>query len=197
MRTRSLVAVAVIAPLLAGVGTAHAAKKPPAKKPVCKLVTDSANDGTGTGTGQTGPNDPNLDIVSADIATNAATLTAVWRLSAVDGSNSSSPTGRSYTMTFTVNDKTTTVRAIISPAGNVWQGGDGTGFVDTKLKEIHLSVPLAKLVIPVKANDKVGSLGASAWRWVGNQSISLGLVDSAASVATYVAGWPSCVKVGA
>ncbi|MDQ1712983.1 MAG: hypothetical protein QOE45_2433 [Frankiaceae bacterium] len=195
MRTRSLIAVAAIAPLLAGAGTAHAAKKPPPKKPTCKLVQDATADGTGTGLGVDGPNDPNFDITYADLATNTKTLTAVIGLATVDGSGSTSPTGRTYDVVFNRGTTAVTIRAMLEPTGNVWAGGKGTGYIDAAKKEIRINVPLSALAVVIKPGDKLTDLKAATWRWAG-PDVSLGKVDSAIGVVPYVAGWPSCVKVG-
>jgi hypothetical protein len=195
MRTRSLIAVAAIAPLLLGVGTASAAKKPPAKKPTCKLVQDATGDGTGTGLGVDGPNDPNFDITYADLATNGKTLTTVLGLTTVDGSSNTSPTGRTYDVVFNVGTTAVTIRAMLAPTGNVWAGGKGTGYVDTAKKEIRINVPLSALAVAIKPGDKLTDLKAATWRWAGTD-VSLGKVDAAIGVVPYIAGWPSCVKVG-
>jgi hypothetical protein len=198
MRIRSLIAVATVAPLLAGVGAAHAAKKPPVKRPVCNLIPDSAGDGSDLGVGGLhGPNDPNLDILSADVATNATTLTAVIRVAGFSATSDTAPTGRAYDLVFHAGTKNVLVRALVNATGNTWAGGAGTGTVDTAAKEVRISVPLAKLPVPIKVGDKLTELQASTWRWGASTDAAIGSVDTATSVLTYTAGWPSCVKVGA
>ena len=203
---RKTLAAAVIVPLLLGVSAVDAApKKKPAPKPVCNLVTDAKGDATDTGgTGAKAPNDPNLDILRADIATNATTLTALIGLSALDDSENSSHTGRSYVVTFTAQGKTVTVRGITSPAGDKWADGNGTGTVDKAAKQVRIHVPLAKLSEmaqlpqPMKAGVKVTGISASTWRWVGTTEATLGIVDRATGAGPgYTLGYPSCVKVGA
>ncbi|HEU0131966.1 MAG TPA: hypothetical protein VFQ85_13330 [Mycobacteriales bacterium] len=196
MPTRKLLALAAVTPLVLTAPVAHAATKPKPKKPVCNLIKDGASDGTGTATGAAGPNDPNLDILGADIATNAKTLTTLIRLSAVDGSGDTSPAGRSFTVSFTVNKKDVSLRASIGPNNlNTWPNG-GTGAVDTKTKSVRFSVPLSSLNVPIKANDKFTNLDVKSWRWVSGGNVALGVVDDASSTATYLSAWPSCVKVG-
>lgn len=202
MRTRSLVAAAAITPLLLSVGTAYAAKpaakKPPVRKPVCNLVTDAKSDATGTGFGSGGPNDPALDIVTADIATDATRLTAVIRVAGLSGSTDTSPTGRGYDVTFSVKGTTIAIRGVLSPAGDRWMDGNGTGVADKTKNEVRITVPLAKFSVPIKPNDVLTGLRANTWRYVGGSAnVPMGRVDDAASAKTYTAGWPSCVKVGA
>jgi hypothetical protein len=205
---RKTLAAAVAVPLLLGVSAADAApkkKKPAPPKPVCNLVTDAKGDATDTGgTGAKAPNDPNLDIVSADIASDATRLTAVIRLDKLDDSENSSHLGRSYVVSFGAFGKTVSVRAITSPAGDSWHGGAGTGTVDKAKKEIRITVPLAKLSEeaklpqPLKSGIKVTSLTATSWRWVANTQATLGIADRAAGAGPgYTLGYPSCVKVGA
>ena len=69
--------------LLLGMSAADAAeKKKP--KPVCNLVKDLKSDATDNGTNAVKtPNDPNLDIVTADVASNSKTVTGVIRLTAL------------------------------------------------------------------------------------------------------------------
>jgi hypothetical protein len=197
MRTRSLVAVAAITPLLLSAGTAHAAKKPPAKKPVCNLMTDPAGDGTGVANAVTGPNDTNLDLVGADVASNTKVLTTIIKINAFNASGDTSPYGRAYDFSFKANGQTYQVRTIVGPTETTWANGVGTGFIDTAKKEIHASIELAKLTPPLKPGSVLTELQAMATRWIARANIPVGRVDAAASPKTYTLGWPSCVKVGA
>lgn len=200
MTLTKILATAALVPLVVGVGAADAAKPKPKPKPkTCFIMTDIAKDGTGTGNGTpaVAPDDPSLDLLSADIATNAKTLTAVWRVSNVTPANTTSaPTGRAYTTTFNVRGQVVTVRAILSPAGDKW-GDGGTGKVDPAKNEVRMHIPLAKLAVPIKPNEKLTDFSATTWRWVGTTNATLGLVDRANGVKTYNATWPSCVTVGA
>lgn len=194
MSTRKLLALAAIAPLVLGVAAADAAAKKPAPKPVCKLLTDGAADATGTGTTVAGPNDPNLDLVSVDVATNATTLTAVIRLTAFGSNGDTSPYGRAYDVAYVVNGKSTTLRSVIGPAATTWANGLGTGSVVGN--EIHVHVPLAKLPVPLKPGTKLTDLGATSYRWVAGTDAVVSVSDRANGGKPYVAGYPSCVKVG-
>ena len=200
MRTRHIVAVAALVPLVAAVAPADAAKRkpPPPRKPVCLQIKDAPDDATGNGTGAAPtPNDPSSDIVSADVATNATWLTAVIRLASVDENLTNAPTGRAYTLTFLAGGRVQTVRAKISPAGAEYFDGKGQGAVDAAAKTIVVHAKLADFTAPIKPNAKLEQLKVTTQRWLGSSTASLGVVDTAVGVAPYVVGWPTCLpKVG-
>jgi hypothetical protein len=167
-------------------------------KPVCKLVTDGSGDAKGFASAVTMPSsDANLDIISADVATNATTLTGVLRVSKLASSDSTAPTGWEYQVTFGVNGVTDGVNVVIGPNGTTWHGGKGKGKIDAAKKEIRISVPLSALNVPIKPGTVLTDLGARTWRVGGSDQVVIGLVDTAGSSKTYVAGTRSCVKVGA
>jgi hypothetical protein len=199
MSTRKLVALAAIAPLVLGVTAADAAvKKPAPKKPVCKLVNDPAGDAKGLPVGgDSGPNEPTLDIVSADVATNATTLTGVFRMSALDASGDTSPGGRGFELAFKANGQTVGLISVVGPAEQTWANGLGTGHIVTNTKEIIFSVPLSKLPTKIKPGTKLTEITVNTWRRVSGTQLVLGRVDTAKAAAAYEASWPSCVKVGA
>lgn len=192
---RGVVALGVLG-LLAPAWAAHAGNTAVRTK-VCKLVVDPGGDATGTGTPASAPNDANLDIVGADVATNSTTLTGVVRLASLSTSDSAAATGREYQVVFTVGTAVLAVDAVISPTGVSYAGGKGKGFVDTKKKEVRVSVPLSTFSVKIPPNTKLHNVGARTYRVLGSDAIALGNVDKADSASTYVAGWPSCVKVGA
>jgi hypothetical protein len=197
MKTTKLLAIAAIVPLCVGVTSASATtkkKKPP--KPVCNLIKDANNDATGTGTGTAGPYDANLDILSADIATNATTATFVVRLAAMDANDNNAPTGAAFEFAFTAPTGPGDSRAIVGPAGDKWPAT--TGVKDTAKKEIRWSVPLSSFSkLNLKPGVKLTGLTVSSWRWVSPSDVVLGQVDTGTTNSTYTTGSPSCVKVGA
>lgn len=200
MTIRKTLAATAALSLLFGVPAATAAvKKKP--KPVCNLVKDAKSDATDNGTSAVAtPNDPNLDIITADVASNTKTVTGVIRLAALDGQGSTSPTGAAYTMSFLVKGTVVVLRAYVSPAGETFADGTGkalTGKVDRAKKEIRIHAPIASLPVQFKAKDKITEIKAQSARWVGSSPVSLGLVDSGISPTAYLAGALSCVKVGA
>ena len=72
--------------------TAFGASAAPASKPVCNLLIDPTGDVTVPSA--------NLDIVSADIASDARRLTAVIRVSKLATSDGTAPTGVAYSFRF-------------------------------------------------------------------------------------------------
>jgi hypothetical protein len=197
MKTTKLIALAALVPLFAGVTQAQAAtkkKKPP--KPACFLINDAKGDATGTGTGTPGPNDPNLDLMSVDVASNASQLSAVFRLDALDATDNYAPTGRAFDVAFTVAGTSQNMRTYVYPGGITPPTG-GTASIVAASKELHVTVPLSYFgKVSVKPGTKLTNLQASSWRYVANAPVTLGVVDQAAGNAVYVAGYPSCVKVG-
>jgi len=190
-----LVASSLCVPAIAAHATPAKKHKP---KPACKLVTDGGGDAKGTGTAVSTPSsDANLDIISADVATSATTLTGVVRVSKLASSDSMAPTGWQYQVVFTVGGVADKVDVVVGPGGTSWDGGKGTGKIDAAKKEVRISVPLSALNVPVKPGTVLSDIGARTFRVGNSNQIALGLVDTADSTKTYVAGAPSCVKVGA
>src|SRR5437764_15191751 len=115
-RARAVVGVtAALAIALTGASAHAAAKKKPAPKPkpVCHLITDPATDGPPSG-------DSSLNIISADIASNASAITAVIRVQKLADPDLTAPEGRFYELEFTGSAAQTghDLYAMVGPAGN-------------------------------------------------------------------------------
>jgi hypothetical protein len=182
-----------------------------AKAPPCKTIVDPAGDSA--------YGNP-LDIVSADIASNKKTVTAVFRLAEINKTNSSAPTGQGYYFDFTAGGATPIYLSYtVTPTteaftygyvdGNLHRSiGEATGKVDPAKKEIRISAPVGSWT--TYGNPKVGSkitgvtlttywvLGAYASTPVTTGSTGGGSLQPADDAAgkTYVAGSPSCVVPG-
>lgn len=107
MRARAAV-IAGLAVAVAVSGEANAAGHKAKPKPVarvCNLVTDPAGDGlfdpVGTGLSQF-PEDPNGDILSADVASDAKNVTAVLRLKSLASPDTTYPFAHFYMVSWTV-----------------------------------------------------------------------------------------------
>lgn len=197
--TRVAVLALAVAALIPATSAGAASKtKPKPIAPVCKLVVDPAGDATGTGLAVSSPtSDPNLDVLSGDVASDATSITVVVRLAAYSASDSNAPVGQSFGVSFTVNGKDgVDIEGIVSPTGNVWADGKGSGVVDAAHKEVRITVPISALSVAIPKNAVFSGLLASTGRYIGS-SVIVGVVDTATSDKTYVAGRPSCVKVGA
>ena len=207
MRARPALALALL-PVLLAAGAASGAPKP-----VCNLVTDATGDGTGfLMTDQDYlPNDPNLDLVSGDVATKGRTLTAVIRTAELALSDSASPTGRAYYANFTVGGVELFLSAALDGAGAATYSGGYidttrqslgtvTGVVDVAKKEVRIHAPVSLFAEQAKIKDgvKITDLNLLAQRYVGDRSAAgvTPSADEAVGGKSYSAGAPSCVAVG-
>jgi hypothetical protein len=194
-------------------GAAYAAPRKVA--PVCNLFTDPAGDGTGfLLTDQNYlPNDPQLDIVSGDVASDGKTITAVLRLSALDKTDSNAPTGRTYYVNFGIGDVELNLSAALDQDGGVtYQAGFQdtasraglgavTGVLDLAKKEVRIHAPLSIFAekLPLKAGTKLEYVEGLAQRYVGNRTAGRGVTPSADATdpgKAYTIGAPSCVVPG-
>ena len=79
------------------------------------------------------PNNPNLDLVSGDVATKGGRITAVIRLDAFALSDSAAPTGRAYYANFAVGDAQLFLSASLDGAGLASFSGGSTDTRRTSL----------------------------------------------------------------
>jgi hypothetical protein len=193
------VVLAVVAALLTSGWAADAAvdRKTRVKK-ICKLVKDTKGDAKRVGTNglATPSSDANLDILTADVATNATTITAVIRLAGLTKDDNMAPTGRQYALQFQVGNRAAVIDAVLDPTGTTYYGGDGRGVVDYKYKQVRISVPLTKLDVTIRPGTALKNVSATTFRVGAQGSVALGIADGASTTKTYVAGTPTCVKVG-
>jgi hypothetical protein len=196
MRTRTTLATALTLALAAG-GAAHAATKPKPKPPICNLVVDPAGD-TLTGT-------KSLDVLSADVASDAKVVTVVVRLAkaAAPASDPTTPTGGFFQVGFTYNGTGQNITAHVTPAGEVYgPDGKGTGRFDLAKNEVHITVKASDLAgAPVL---KPGALFTDfvVRTDVGNPTVPISttfqvLGDTATGSKPYPIGAASCVRPGA
>lgn len=214
MKIRRVQAAAIGAVLIAGVGAtqAGAATKAKPAKPV-KQVCDEVSDVTGDATGflEPGllPSEPGLDIVSADIATNTTTLTAVVRVLKLS-STTLAPTGRTFYVNFTVGGTQLYIHGDSTPTSGI-TGGVGTiattrtemaGVVkvtyDNAKSEVRMSVPLAVFgkKSPIKKGTHITAINALSQREIDLVAVAITPTADETGNGDYVAGTPSCVKVG-
>lgn len=210
MRAR-LLRPALTAGLLGVLATAGLAGAAPAK-PACNLVQDPKGDGTGFVFTDEDylPNDPNLDLISGDIATDAKTVTAVIRTDALAMSDPAAPTGRAYYANFFVGGKQLYLAVRLDAAGNgTYTGGHientrqglgaATGVIDVAKKEVRISAPLSLFAsqASLKPGTKITDLNLLAQRYIGAAGPgATPSADAAEGGKTYTAGAKSCVVVG-
>lgn len=190
------------AAVLAATGVAAAA---PAPKPVCNLITDATGDVTAPSA--------NLDIVSADIATDAKRITGVVRVARLANGDGTAPTGVAYNFRFKLPGDAAQyyLLASIEPApvgattfeyGTIETGnsltplGEGSGKVDLAKNEVRITAPTTLGSKKVKPGTKVLSLQALTQR---RFVVLLSGADSTVidESKTYTAGSRSCVTPGA
>ena len=163
---------------------------------MCNLVVDPATDGPPSG-------DTSLNILSADVATNATTITAVIRVQKLMDPDLTAPEGRFYQVQFSGSSAQTghVLYAVLGPQGDSFEGGAGKGVVDTTKNEVRISVPLsfwsgASALVPGPPfhDFTVYADLSSVAEPIPTTFTTLG--DTATSKASYIPGTPSCVTVG-
>ena len=199
-----------LASTVAAAGTASAAAKP-RPKPVCHVVTDPAGDATGfLVTSSPLPSDDHLDILSADIASDAKNVTAVIRLKAV-GADSTSPTGGTVYFNFSIAATKVFLAAVLDGATATYEAGDftgpsgqrhrvadATGFIDPKTSSIHITTPANTFSSTIKKGTKLNTFDVLAQRYIGSSAAGgvTPTADEATADKVVVAGTPSCVTPG-
>jgi hypothetical protein len=207
--------------LLAGVLVALPAQAAAPK--ACKLISDPKNDADDIGPLLTGGrNDPALDLVGGDIASNAKQVTTVVRVTKLAKVIPTSPLGATYYFNFSVKgvDFFTQASRIATTGDSASVGyiaslrtplPDSSAKVvfDDKKNEIRVTFNAAQLnpQAPLKPGTKITALQVLADRYVGTgikapKGSPAGIpgavlqADEASGVKGYIAGSPSCVLVG-
>lgn len=219
MRLRALLVTAVVA-ASAAAPAAHAAKPKPKPKPACNLVTDASGDVSNKFQGvDVFPADDGLDLVGADVASDAKNITAVIRLHNSPGS--ATVYAKRYIAQFKVAGQANpmVLAAAITPTGTVYNFGwygdgtaTGTGFnysgtaatgkVDGTV--ITVTAPLSAVAAeamlgPIKPGAEIKTFSITANRRVPSYTGAPGQVsvaDDATGKGPYKAGQASCIKVG-
>jgi hypothetical protein len=207
MRIAAGVALALVAPLA---GSAEAKSKPaPA---VCNLVKDDKAD-------EKPVSDANLDILSADLASDSKRITATIRTNgSVSDLDPAAPNGRYYTITFYGQgaDNLVFFNYVVSPSASaaVWGNYDpatnvNTGEGDATFKASGGTITMTTTIGnfsqyggKFKPGAKISQIEVTSGRMAGafvNSSVygyAPEVADDAAAPKVYVAGQRSCVKVG-
>lgn len=221
MRTRTALAAGLAASLAVGGAAVAAPAKPKPKPapPVCNLVVDDKGDTASAPF----PASDTIDIVSADIANDAKTLTAVLRVAKYTANDPATIYGKRYLVSFEgAGFKNMYLRALDYPGNSLPEGdtlalpfdfgatevdavtggttyasaGPATGSINAATGEITMSVQLSDV--------SAAGLGKVA---LGQQFKSINAVtfrrvgnrlfagDDATTSKRYTAGAASCVKV--
>jgi hypothetical protein len=230
VKTRVVLALSAVIASGLSAGAANAVvKKPKPLPPVCNLITDAPGD-TGIGVLTAAPSAPvpddSLDVVSADIASDATNVTAVIRVKALAASDPQSVGGRTYFFEFNAPGADANVLyfgATLPVAGNnSFDWGDitntaGQNNLNSKGaavgaivgNELHITVPVKDLKaagIKAEKGSKFSSLSVTTGNLVGvppGNPVNGGVygyeaftLDSAEGTKTYTAAALSCVKPG-
>lgn len=191
----ALLAIGAVAVVALGSPADSAARRPKPKppKPACNLVLDVGGDAS----------DSSLDVVSADVATNATTLTWVIRPRQLTSSpDTQSPTGRAWQLSFVVGAKQVTLGVTDGPFGpQELIAYEGKISVDPSRNEVRYSVLLKSLTVPIVNGSSVLTGLTTLTESVVQKPSPLGYTgllhaDNAAGSRSYLAGFPSCVAVG-
>lgn len=221
--TTSLLRVAVAGALTAiavGSGAASALTK---VAPTCNLVEDPKDDTFALryqetvrdlgGPAAYGPGEPALDIVSADVAADAKTLTAVLRVNKLAKAAQTAPGGLSFRVQFsspTEEDENMYLSASTTGTTDTFTAGtraitanlstklaDATGVFDLAKSEVRISVPLATFAAAgVKAGTILSFAGLDQTSARLTPTGSSSFADVARSEKVYKVGAPSCVVPG-
>jgi hypothetical protein len=201
-RFRLLTATALAAGTLLA-GPASAAKLP------CAVLKDSANDaGWANNAGGATLADPSLDIVSADVASDGKTLTAVIRVKQLTQTDNLAPTGRSWGISMAAGTSPLGLNAFLSPFGERFSTGKGK--FDYAKNEIRIHIALADVpFFKVKKGTILRNLNVTTSTYVGYpkeaDAVHLGAgigapggnADTAQNPkAYYKVGTLNCVKLG-
>ena len=213
MRTRMTALVLVAGLAMSGVADAAVKHKAKPKPPPCNIIKDNPSD-SGPLSGAAGAPlyDPSLDILSADVATNATTITTVIRVKQLTESDSSWQFGREWSLEFTTS--TGQHYALIAydgtPAHKDAAASIGHVTLDYPRGEVRVSAKLSELPFGLPKGTTLGVLQAHAVASVqlpdsgpaglGHAFLAPGWStedDAAAPVTSkYSVGAATCVKVG-
>jgi hypothetical protein len=176
--------------LVGGAGTAVSASAAPAKakvKAVCNLVQDDKGDAN---VGGAVPGADGDDIVTADIASDKASITGVVRTAALAAVDPQAPLGRSYFVEFTAPGRADVLflSARTYPTGTQfvygYSGvdptsgintsytlGQATGVIDAAKGEVRITAPIASFITGAKAKlgpgAKLSAVSSKVYRIFG------------------------------
>ena len=211
IRLRPVLALALCAGLAGatGLGTASAAAQS------CNLVTDDKGDAKGAAGAVS---DPVVDILSADVASNAKKITAVIRVEKLAATSANYSLGITWRANFTIGDTTYAMSAISDRSGVVGQtsysdpatgqgtiAGSAVAVLDMAKNEVRITsstvgfadrVNIKPGTAVTDLNVLTGGIFQSPKNPVVNFNLRYASADTATGGKTYKAANPSCVAVG-
>ncbi|GAC1439643.1 MAG: hypothetical protein NVS3B26_02910 [Mycobacteriales bacterium] len=209
-RLRPALAVGLVF-AVACTGIASAATKKAAAR-VCNLITDARGDAAVV------TSQPGMDIITADIASNAKLITAVIRLAAAPTApNPQAPGGTDYYFSFTAPGSAAPqfLHASLPPVGaatfatgqTTTVGGQNTSTDDAPAASGSIAGTIVTITastsafggrVSLKPGTKLTGLTVDVYAQVGVPGVGglLQNADTAAGAKPYIAGTPSCVVPG-
>lgn len=196
--TAATVTAALAITAAAQAAPSHSAAK---VKPVCNLIKASPDKSVA----------PSLQVIGGDVASNKTTVTVAIRVTKLTAwPDSGAPMGRDWEFQF-VSGPQVTIK-VMNGAFGTTSNLPGKVTLDTAHNEIRVSTsisaiqklwPTAQLTpghslftgISAQANQAIEFPGSAATA-LSQQGITYGAHDVAVSPHTYLAGTPSCLKVG-
>lgn len=224
-RQVGLAHAALAGTVLAGALLAVPATAATRVRTVCRLVTDARGDAAVVATPHV-PGGDTDDLLSADVASDGRTVTAVLRMVAVQVPDPVAPAGRSYVFSFLLRGAALRYFLAVRtyPTGTRYEYGTypvdatgqsyvrvlghGTGSVSTATNQVRVSAPVAGfLPRSVRRGSTLVGLTASVLRQWGQEVMEdpdvtpvhvpfLATKFDEAGGDRYVVGTPSCVKPG-
>jgi hypothetical protein len=209
---RLVLPAAVLVVLAAGCPAAHAARVP------CRAITDAVGDGAAT----VGDAGPGYDIVSADIASDARTVTTVIRVVRITPAGTAT-NATSYTFAWQYGDKAFETEAWHLTNGDYFEAAvrtigsvvddtvrvDVTGVIDPGTGEARVSVPMSFVTkaapnggrtfarLNVVTLEEPGVFLPAALPVMGKVLARTGpVIDRAATTVPYALGARNCVASG-
>lgn len=206
MRIRTSLALAAIAATTVGVAPSFAAVRRPRPKPVpCLLVKDAGDDaGLFSNLGTAATNDPNLDVLSADVNVDAKNIALTVRVKDLTAEPAQmSPAGRTWITQYTIGGQTFGITVTTGPAGTNWPEGYSFGALDVDHDEIRVTIPIAKRndAALLKKGTKLQNIHVQTLSVIGlnrahgaGDSIQMLPADDAKATGDYVVGTNTCAK---
>ncbi|MDP9101687.1 MAG: hypothetical protein M3N21_06020 [Actinomycetota bacterium] len=210
MRLRPAVSVATLLVLTLGAAAGNAGTPPS-----CNLMQAPAGDASDQVNGvHLGPNEPELDIVSGDVASDARSVTTVIRVLRLGSATEALERQGIYRFFFRLGAApgtavTIATRGLDGERFQVLLPSEGQSTVDTSLpatgtfdiprNEVRVTVPIEVLTGGRHGSRRtfLSQLAADTYRGVGTgRAAASTSMDQASTTRRYLAGSPSCVSVG-
>ncbi|HEU0131817.1 MAG TPA: hypothetical protein VFQ85_12585 [Mycobacteriales bacterium] len=189
--SRSLLAAAVLAPLLAATAPAHAI--------TCNVLVDPVGDASPAASAAV-PSSPDLDIISADVASSSTAVAGVLRVRSLQTSPLTT-LGAQWSLRWEING-TPYVLIARRDVNGAYTASTGGGFVPQQLAFAVNATNSSFTWHTLRSSlpDLPATTGTAVFDHISaSTAVSAGVAttnaDAATTSGTYLDGTPSCVKV--